>query len=126
MARILVVEDDGEMQVLIRRVLLGGGHQVVLAVDAREAVAHLEAGPFDMILLDQELPVMSGIDFARLLQDSPRLTGLQQTPVVMVTGSDAPGLMSESFEAGAAYFLSKPFSPNELLSTVRLVVAAGA
>lgn len=98
------------------------GHKPQRAANPREATDRLMASSFDLILMDVDMPEMDGISFTRLLADNPRFLAYQNVPIIMVTGKSDPGVMGDSFEAGAAFFLQKPFSPRELLDTVRMVL----
>lgn len=124
MARILIVDDDRDIRALMELTLKRSGHRVVQAEHARDAVDELRGGSFDIILMDVDMPQMDGVSFTRLLNENPRFLAFQKIPIVMVTGKDEPGVMDDSFDAGAVYFLRKPFTPNELLDTVRLVLHA--
>ena len=126
MARILIVDDGSAVRAFAAQQLERDGHRLAHAPDAREAVAQLRASSFDLVLLDAAVPGIDGVSFARMLAESPRLLGLATLPVVMMTSSDQAGLMADSFEAGAAYVLTKPYTPRELSDVVRLVLAGSA
>jgi len=117
--KLLIVDDEPDMRTFMGRTLEREGHRVIQAADARLAVDALSAQTFDLILMDIDMPGMSGLELTRLLRDNPRFLGYQHMPIVMVTGNtDA---MGDAFDAGAVYFLEKPFTPRELLDTVRTV-----
>ena len=122
MVKLLIVDDEPDMRTFMSRTLEGEGHHVVRAPDARAAVDALGAATFDLILMDIDMPGMSGLELTRLLRENPRFLNYQHVPIVMVTGDTEA--MAESFDAGAVYFLEKPFNPRELLDTVRTVVHA--
>ena len=119
MARILVADDEPSFRELLADILEGAGHEVVEARDGAEALAALERGPFDLVLADQRMPRMDGLE---LLRRSRLLTA--PPPVVMLT---AYGTIPEAVEAvrlGAADYLTKPLpSPAALLAAVGRLLA---
>ena len=124
MAKLLVVDDEPEMRQYMRAALMRAGHTVEVATDPANAVPLPESTHFDAILLDIDMPQMDGITFTRLLKQTPALLGSPDVPILLVTGRDDPGIMGESFDAGAQYFVKKPFSPRELIQAVRLAISA--
>lgn len=122
MARLLIVDDEPDMRSLMQTVLERETHKVDCAPGAKEAVDLLSLRTYDAILMDIDMPGMNGIELTRLLRDNPRFLGYRDTPVIMVTGKTDPNTMGESFDAGAVFFLQKPFGPRELNDTVRVVL----
>ena len=105
MARIMVVDDDTVSRVLLRHLLAERGHDVVEADDGSSASRLFDEGGADLIISDQEMPTMSGIELRRQLGE--RLTG----PFVLLTGyatGDEFAVFDESDEVDA--FLTKPIS----------------
>lgn len=119
----MIIDGDPAVRALAAHHLEREGHRITRVADAMEAVAQFRGGTFDLVLLDMEMPGVGGASFARMLSDSPRLLGFASPPIVMMTARDEPGLMADSFDAGAAYFLKKPFTPREVSDVVRLVLA---
>ena len=119
MARILVADDEPSFRELLADILEGAGHEVVEARDGAEALAALERGQFDLVLADQRMPRMDGLE---LLRRSRQLAAPPQ--VVMLT---AYGTIPEAVEAvrlGAADYLTKPLpSPAALLAAVGRLLA---
>jgi two-component system phosphate regulon response regulator PhoB len=118
-ATILVVEDEPAIQSLIEVNLRRAGHGVQLASDA-ETARHLvqEALP-DLVLLDWMLPGMSGVDFARLLRSDARTRML---PIIMLTARAEERDKIEALELGADDYVTKPFSPRELMARIKAVL----
>jgi DNA-binding NtrC family response regulator len=118
-ARILVADDEAAFRELLADVLEGAGHEVVEARDGAEALAALERGSFDLVLTDQRMPRLGGIE---LVRRSRALSGAP--PVVVLT---AYGTIPEAVEAvrlGAADYLTKPLpSPAALLAVVDRLLA---
>jgi DNA-binding NtrC family response regulator len=114
---ILVVDDQESHRDLMRGVLVGEGFTVETACDGAQALARLEREPFGLVLTDQLMPGMSGLDLlgrARALRP-----GL---PVVIVTAHGSVDTAVAAMKAGATDYVQKPFSPEELLIVVRRVL----
>ena len=118
-ATILVVEDEPAIQSLIEINLRRAGHDVVLAGDAETARRLVTAALPDMVLLDWMLPSMSGIDFARQLRRDSRTRDL---PIIMLTARADERDKIEGFDIGVDDYISKPFSPRELVARIRAVL----
>ena len=114
MARILVVEDEPTFRELVRDILEGAGHEVAEAGDGEEALAALERGGFQLVLTDQRMPRLDGLELVRRLRSLPA-----PPPVVVLT---AHGTIPDAVEAvrlGAADYLTKPLpAPSALLAVV--------
>ncbi len=111
--RILVVDDDPEMRALLSEVLQHEAYRVVEAKDGTEAVRALRARPFDIILMDKNMPGPSGLD---LLPGFRRVAPRSQ--VIMITAfGDIPSYM-EAMEKGAVEFLFKPFRMAEVKAAI--------
>ena len=122
MSFILCVDDEPSLHLLLRKILSDAGHQV-LVVDsgARALEAIAERAP-DLLILDMNMPEMSGLDVARLVKGNPFTSSV---PILMLTAQSDLETKIEGFEAGADDFLGKPFHPRELVvrvaSLLRLV-----
>ena len=118
-ANILVVEDEPAIQELIAASLQHAGHQVLRAYDAEEAIRLVRETLPDIVLLDWMLPGMSGIQFARRLRSEERTRDL---PIIMLTARSEEHDKIAGLEAGADDYLTKPFSPRELLARIKAVL----
>ncbi len=118
-ASILVVEDEPAIQELISYNLELAGHQVLRADSAEQAMAMVRAALPDMVVLDWMLPGMSGIDFARWLRADKRT---QAVPLIMLTARAEEQDKLSGLETGADDYLTKPFSPRELVARVKAVL----
>lgn len=118
-ASILVVEDEPAIQELISYNLELAGHQVRRANSAEGAMAMVRAALPDMVVLDWMLPGMSGIDFARWLRADKRT---QAVPLIMLTARADEQDKLSGLETGADDYLTKPFSPRELVARVKAVL----
>ncbi len=115
-ARVLVVEDQPEIRLLLSRLLKQLACTVVEAGDGATATDLLRDGEFDLILLDLTLPDMNGMLLFELVRASPLL---RYTPVVFLTGESAVPVKARAYEQGAADYITKPFSLVELQARLK-------
>jgi len=108
--RVLLAEDNPINRKLAIRLLEKMGHRVSVANDGREAVAAVEEGDFDLILMDVQMPVMSGVEAARAIRALERDTG-RRTPIVAMTAHAMKGARESFLEAGMDGYVSKPVQP---------------
>lgn len=118
-ATILVVEDEPAIQTLIAVNLKRAGHDVVGALDAESAQRQINEALPDLILLDWMLPGMSGLDLARRLRSDVRTRGV---PIIMLTARGDERDKVQGLETGADDYVTKPFSPRELLARIQAVL----
>lgn len=118
-ATILVVEDEPGIQEVLKFNLGQHGHDVLVAPDAEEAFGMLRGALPDLILLDWMLPGMSGIDFARRVRADPRLKGV---PIIMLTARTEERDKVLGLDIGADDYITKPFSPRELMARIKAVL----
>ncbi len=121
-AAILVVEDEPAIQTLIAANLRRHGHIVTAAMDAETALRQINETLPDLILLDWMLPGMSGLDFARRLRTDSRTRSI---PIIMLTARGEERDKVMGLESGADDFVTKPFSPRELLARIQAVLRRG-
>lgn len=119
MARVLVVEDESAIAELIAINLRHAGYEVVLAADAEQAQAAVDATLPDLVLLDWMLPGQSGLQLARRWRGVARTKSL---PVIMLTARAEEADTVAGLDAGADDYLTKPFSNQELLARIRAVL----
>lgn len=114
--RLLLVDDDDFIQLVISENLTALGYEVEVAQDGQEAWEKIDHGPkkYDLILLDKMMPRMDGIALLKLIRADNRLN---EIPVVMLTGADRAEDVVEGLAAGAYYYLIKP-ATQEVLSRV--------
>ena len=118
-ATILVVEDEPAIQTLVATCLQNAGHQVVRADTAEDAIRRVNEILPDVVLLDWMLPGMSGIQLARRLRGDERTHDL---PIIMLTARGEEHDKIAGLDAGADDYLTKPFSPRELLARIKAVL----
>ena len=116
---ILIVEDELAIQELIALNLKRAGHMVLCADSAEQAKKMVNNVLPDLVLLDWMLPDMSGIEFARKLRREDRT---KATPIIMLTARIQESDKIAGLEAGADDYITKPFSPRELLARIKAVL----
>ena len=120
MKRVLVVEDDREVNTLICRFLGQRGFACDSALSAAQCLEAIEAsGAPDVILLDLELPDMDGADLCSQLRQKPSIDGV---PILVMTGYQQESKLDRIRAAGADDHILKPFSPKEMLAKVNDMV----
>lgn len=119
--RVLLVEDDRPTRLLLERMIRARGHDVVGCDSAESAQDHLAAAFFPLIVLDIQLPGISGLELSRLLRS--QATG-KFYYILAGTGNNRPEDLKEILEAGADDYIAKPYHPG--LLDVRLAVAEAA
>lgn len=116
MAKILVVEDDLALSLLLKETLQKEHYQVDAANNGDVADDYLKAFEYDLLILDRNLPGVSGVDFCRCYRRN------SSGPVLMLTGMGSITDKEEGFEAGADDYLTKPFHMKELLLRVKALL----
>ncbi|MEA2125460.1 MAG: two-component system, cell cycle response regulator [Solirubrobacteraceae bacterium] len=113
--RILIVEDDSAIRMLIRSVLESQGHEVHEAVDGLEALPKAREVSPHLVMLDIGLPGLDGFGVLGQLKDDP---DLREVPVMMVTAWAEPELVAKALDRGAHDYVRKPFDIGELRARV--------
>ena len=114
--RILVIDDEPQIRRVMRAALSATGYEVSDARSGEEAVEKLGDERFDLILLDVNLPGMSGMDACRVIR---RETLVPDVPIIMLTVRNAEKDIVEALDAGADDYVVKPFGTPELLARIR-------
>jgi DNA-binding response OmpR family regulator len=112
MARVLVVDDDVTVREVVVSYLKAAGHDVVEAADGADALVAMRSGPADLVVLDLMMPGIDGLEVCRRL----RATG--DVPIIMLTALGAEVDRVVGLESGADDYVTKPFSPRELVLRV--------
>lgn len=116
MATILVVDDEEPILELLRFNLEKEGYQVCVAKNGQEALERVEKEHPDLLVLDVMLPGMDGLEVCRILRLNPRF---QQIPIIMLTAKGEEIDTVLGLELGADDYMTKPFSPRELLARIK-------
>ncbi|MFD0398780.1 response regulator transcription factor [Kitasatospora sp. NPDC127121] len=119
-AHVVVAEDDPKQADLARLYLEREGHRVVVVHDGRAALEQARRGPADLLVLDVMMPVMDGLDVCRALRAESAL------PVLMLTARTAEEDLLLGLDLGADDYLTKPYSPRELVARVRALLRRGS
>jgi two-component system alkaline phosphatase synthesis response regulator PhoP len=122
LGRVLVVEDEPDVAELIRFNLTKEGWDVTAAANGTDALRRARESRPDIILLDIMVPQLNGWEICRRLKQDPETA---QIPVIMVTGRVEEGDKVLGFELGADDYVTKPFSPRELIARIRAVMRRG-
>lgn len=117
--RILVVDDEPDLLELVRFNLAQAGFTVDTAPAGRDALEKIRRSPPDLVVLDLMLPDLSGNDIARQVRSDPALAEL---PILMLTAKSEEVDRIVGFELGADDYVTKPFSPRELILRVKAVL----
>lgn len=120
-ARVLIVDDDGEMRALLVDVLSQEGYRVEEAANGAEALIRLRTESFAAIVLDKNMPGLSGLDLLPGLR-----TICPGTPVILITAFGDVATYMEAMEKGAFEYVFKPFRMEELLRVLRKALPPGS
>ncbi len=118
-AKILIVEDEVAIQELITYNLQQAGYETLCADNAEKAMSIINEALPDLILLDWMLPNMSGIEFARILRKGERT---RLIPIIMLTARSMEADKVTGLEIGADDYMTKPFSPREMIARINAVL----
>jgi two-component system, cell cycle response regulator DivK len=113
--RILVVEDEEDSRKILRD-LLSTAYEMTEAENGQQALAAVAKQRPDLILMDIQMPVMDGYEATRRIRTNP---DLKSVPIIAVTSYALAGDESKALEAGCNSYVSKPYSPRELLAKIR-------
>jgi two-component system, OmpR family, alkaline phosphatase synthesis response regulator PhoP len=122
LGRVLVVEDEHDVAELIRYHLAKEGYDVRVSENGGDALRQVREAPPQLVLLDLMVPQLNGWEVCRRLKQDPETRNI---PIIMVTGRTEEGDKVLGFEMGADDYVTKPFSPRELLARVRAVLRRG-
>lgn len=119
---IVVIEDEPDILEVLQYNLSREGYRVRCSRDGREGLALVQQNPPHLVLLDLMLPSLDGIELCRLLKQDPQTRGV---PVIMVTAKGEESDVVLGLGMGADDYVSKPFSPRELIARVKAVLRRG-
>ena len=117
--KILVVDDDAMNLKMAEFILVQGGYEVYKADSGMAGLLYLKDNRADLILLDIEMPIMSGMKTFEVIKDNAELADI---PVIFLTASAEADTVMEAAKLGAAGYVTKPFLPQELLKRVESTV----
>lgn len=124
MAHILVAEDERDIRELINFTLMFAGHTVTLAANGAEAVELAEKAqenPPDLIMMDVRMPRLTGYEACRQIK---LIDAYRDTPLIFLSAKGQDEEIQSGIEAGAAAYILKPFSPDELTRRVEEILGS--
>jgi len=116
---ILNVEDNEYNLKIVRQLLNRTSYRLIEAVDGEQGVATAHSELPDLILMDIQLPKLSGLEATRRLRADPKTAHI---PIIVITSFALSGDSEKAKDAGASAYLAKPYSPRELLQMIRKLV----
>ncbi len=119
LAKILVVDDEPSIRELIKEILTSQGHTVDLGVDGREAVQLTRKTAYHLLILDRNMPQMTGIEALQLIRMDAKLKGMK---VLMFTSASVIREVDEAFQAGADDYLLKPVNIKSVVDKVQAIL----
>lgn len=119
MATILAADDSASMRQMVSFTLKEAGHTVIEANDGKHALQLAQSNRVDLVLSDVNMPNLDGIGLVKALRALP---AYKFTPILMLTTESGADKKNEGKAAGATGWLVKPFSPDQLLATIKRVV----
>ncbi len=119
MAKILTADDSASMRQMVTFTLKGAGHEVVEALDGKDALQKAQKAQADLVITDVNMPNLDGISLVKALRS---LESYKFTPILLLTTESALEKKQEGKNAGATGWLVKPFNPDQLLATVKKVL----
>jgi len=120
MHSILAVDDSASMRQMVTFTLKGAGYHVVEAVDGQDALEKSGQQDFDLVLTDQNMPRMDGINLTKNLRNHPKF---KATPILILTTESSDQMKQAGRSAGATGWMVKPFDPAKLLEVIKKVLS---
>ena len=118
--RILVVEDQEDNRQILRDLLTKNGYEIIEAENGEEALIAVEKQRPDLIVMDIQLPILDGYEATRRIKANPELRSI---PIIVVTSYALSGDETKAREAGCDAYVTKPYSPRQLLAKIREYLA---
>ncbi len=116
---ILVIDDEPDLSELVSYNLTKDGYKVSTAFDGEAGLEKIRKGSFDLIILDLMLPGIQGVEVCRMLRSSPKTESI---PIIMLTAKTDMSDKIRGLDTGADDYMTKPFSPKELIARVRALL----
>ncbi|QJW48686.1 response regulator [bacterium BFN5] len=119
MAKVLVCDDSAFMRMMLKKVLIENGHEVVAeAGDGKQAVQMYRLHKPDLTTMDITMPNLDGIEAVKIIHDENPLAR-----IIMVTALGQKAIITDALKAGASDFIVKPFDPAQVIDTIKKVLA---
>ena len=120
---ILIAEDNALIQELVLTILTGAGCETELAENGRTALVKLETADFDLIIMDNHMPVMSGIEAIKIIRS--RADGKRYIPILSLTADASDESREGCASAGANVYMEKPFKVDSFMAAVTTLARYG-
>ena len=121
-ARILLVEDNVVNQKVVLAVLRKRKYHIDVAKDGRDALSLMESSePYDLVLMDVQMPILDGLETTRIIRKDPRWTSL---PILAMTAHAMTGDRERCLQVGMNHYISKPIQPAHLIATINQALAS--
>lgn len=117
--KILIIDDSAVFRKIVAVHLKSLGFELIEAVDGIDALNKLQNNSVHLIVCDMNMPNMDGIQFIRKVKENPNYKFI---PIIMLTTESQEEKKQEGLKAGARVWLTKPFSPEELLDTIKKLI----
>ncbi len=124
--RVLLADDHPTNRKVVELMLTRPGLTLIMVENGRQALEAYAAQPFDLVLMDMQMPVLDGLSATRALRALEQQRGLAPAPLVMLTANALPEHVAAALAAGATRHLAKPITAEALLAAISLALAAGA
>ncbi|MBN2039036.1 MAG: response regulator [Spirochaetes bacterium] len=119
---IMIVDDTEAIRMSVGFTLQEEGYNVVEAKNGQEALEKLKNNNVDLILCDVNMPVMNGIEFLRSIKTDNDFADFRFTPIIMLTTEAGEKMKAEGKELGAKAWIVKPFKPDQLIKSVKMLL----
>ena len=120
MKKILFVEDNPDNQYVVMRLLKSLDVEIITAEDGLSAIEMAQKDAPDLILMDMQLPEISGYDVTKKIRE---MKGLESIPIIAVTAHCMVGDKEKTIQAGCTDYIGKPIVPNEFIQKIRTYLA---
>jgi PAS domain S-box-containing protein len=120
--RVLLAEDHPVNQRVVQAILSGVGMHVTTVGDGAQAVSAFAAGPFDLVLMDMQMPVMDGLSATRAIRAMEQAQERPRTPLIMLSANAMARHVEDAANAGADSHLAKPITPGALMQAIELTL----
>ena len=117
--KVLIVDDEPDIVQLISYNLKKEGFHIATALDGEEALTKVREGHLDLVILDLMLPGIHGMELCRILRNNPKTA---HVPIIMLTARGEESDKIRGLETGADDYMTKPFSPKELIARVKAIL----
>jgi DNA-binding response OmpR family regulator len=116
--KVLIIDDERAIRGFLKNLLDRWGYQVAEASDGGQAIERLQEEDFDLLILDIIMPVVDGWEVLKTVKSNMKM----DVPVIVLSGkSNETDDMTKGYDLGAGYYITKPFTPSQLLYGIRMV-----